>query len=52
MLETLIATAGGAAAVALPVMSWLMRTEGRLTRLETTVSERLPAPRSHACSHP
>lgn len=45
MLETLLAAAAGAAAVGAPVMAFLLRLENRLTRLETTIAERLPAPK-------
>jgi len=38
----------GAAAVAVPVMTWLIRVESRLTRLETVIGERLPAPKFNA----
>lgn len=34
-LQAFIAAAGGAAAVAVPVVSWLVKTESRLTRVET-----------------
>jgi hypothetical protein len=43
MLESLIAAMAGAAAVAVPVVSWLMRVESRLTRLETTIAMSLQA---------
>lgn len=47
MLEAAAAAAGAAAAVAFPVLGLLLKLENRLTRLETTITERLPAPRFH-----
>ena len=43
MLEAFMAAMGGAAAVAVPVVSWLMKVESRLTRLETTIAMSLQA---------
>ena len=47
-MGTFFAAVGGAAAVAGPVVAWLVRIEHRLTKLETTIAERMPARAPHA----
>ncbi len=49
MMDTgqILAGAAALAAIAGPVLVWLVKIEHRLTRLETTILERLPA-RGHA----
>lgn len=42
-LNDAAAVVGICAAIAGPVLMWLVKIEHRLTRLETTILERLPA---------
>ncbi|MBN8506125.1 MAG: hypothetical protein J0L58_16800 [Burkholderiales bacterium] len=44
MVDQLIPALIGAFAVAGPVVGWLVRLERRMTTLEVTIRERLPAP--------
>ncbi len=42
-MTTILAALGAAASVAGPVVVWLVRIEHRLTKMETTIAERMPA---------